>query len=214
MEVSAPGPGARHTDRWGGVELKVSSWTPDGITTKWGTRTTEEVPPDISLLSLATSHSASSPLMNGRWGASGHFGCSGNLSQVSSLFGAAGTWAEADFYVSLWFHPLQSLSKTFPSRLCKVELTSKQIKAQHVDILRIKGSLFTQKPAKPVYVPERNVKNILILAWVHFHSLFPLTEEDNPLLHIHLFPEVCTLMTESGGIDRYIMSRTELHTLL
>lgn len=31
-----------HSDGWGDVELKVSSWMPDGITTKKGTQATEE----------------------------------------------------------------------------------------------------------------------------------------------------------------------------
>lgn len=47
----------RHTDRWGGVKLKVSSWMPDGIPAQRGTQVTEEMP-RFSRLSFVISHCA------------------------------------------------------------------------------------------------------------------------------------------------------------
>lgn len=47
-------------------------------------------------------------------------------------------------------------------------------------------------------------------------QLFPVsfTEDwENPFLHVHHFPEIGTLMTESGRTDMYIMPCTELPLL-
>lgn len=96
-------PWARHADRWGGVELKVSSWVPDWITTMRGTRATEDVCRFSLLTSLSLSrHQSLCKFAPDEWEVRRQwpFWLRGNLSQVSSLFGTAGMCDEADFYES------------------------------------------------------------------------------------------------------------------
>lgn len=95
---------ARHTDRWGCVELKVSPWMPDGITTKRGTQATEEVHRFSHLTSLSLCFSPSVTLQVRCWWTRGcvrrqwPFWLLGNLSQVLSMFGTAGMCDNAQYF--------------------------------------------------------------------------------------------------------------------
>lgn len=149
MEVSAPRPGASCepvtlTDEVV-LELKVSFWMPDGITTTGGTQASEEVHRFSLLTSLSFSPSVTlrvGPLTNRQW----PFCPLGNLSQVSSMPGTVEMCDEADFYEYL--SPGFTLSeaslaiKLFPCGMCKVQQMCGQVREQ--------GELFTQKPAEPV----------------------------------------------------------------
>ena len=79
---------AHHTDRWGGVELKVSLWMPDETRSQKRTKYHRFEPPHVSL----SRHSSLSKFAADEWTARRQwpFCLLGNLSRVSSMFGTVG----------------------------------------------------------------------------------------------------------------------------
>lgn len=117
---------ARHPDRWGGVELKVSSWMNDGATTTKATQTTEEMYRFSLLTSLSITHFASLPLMNERRRDSGHFGGSETWARSCLCVCCAVRWGSFSSTLLPCFLPSPSTPKTFHCTMHTHKATNEQ----------------------------------------------------------------------------------------